>query len=142
MTICPGFRIICNMEFPSLIPMWVHPLTNARLYHGQYYTIMTELRNDNEKFFNFFRMSQNTFNELLSVIKKTTFRNKARIWGTVFNPSKDWQLLSGKWLFITKFIYESNTKICVYECKHYAILNHLYVQKFMMDQYIFYLSSF
>ena len=49
--------------------MWVHPLTNARLYHGQYYTIMTELRNDNEKFFNFFRMSQNTFNELLSVIK-------------------------------------------------------------------------
>ena len=50
--------------------MWVHPLTNARLYHGQYYTIMTELRNDNEKFFNYFRMSQNTFNELLSVIKK------------------------------------------------------------------------
>ena len=58
--------------------MWVHPLTNARLYHGQYYTIMTELRNDNEKFFNFFRMSQNTFNELLSVIK-TTFRDKTRI---------------------------------------------------------------
>ena len=49
--------------------MWVHPLTNARLYQGQYYTIMTELRNDNEKFFNFFRMSQNTFNELLSLIK-------------------------------------------------------------------------
>merc|ERR1712240_983170 len=89
MTMCPGFRIICNMEFPSIIPltvfalllmrrirrlrrqrsMSVHPLTNARLYHGQYYTIMTELRNDNEKFFNFFRMSQNTFIELLSVIK-------------------------------------------------------------------------
>ena len=59
--------------------MWVHSLTNARLYHGQYYTIMTELRNDNEKFFNYFRMSQNTFNELLSVIKQTTFRNKTRI---------------------------------------------------------------
>ncbi|KAJ8930355.1 hypothetical protein NQ314_016852 [Rhamnusium bicolor] len=58
----------------------VHPLNIVRLSHGQFHTIMGLLRNDEEKFFSYFRMSTPSFDELLSYIKSditkknTTFR--------------------------------------------------------------------
>ena len=60
---------------------WMHPLNAERLSVGQYHTIMTGLRNDDgTKFFDYFRMSQKTFDELLGILrphiekKDTTFR--------------------------------------------------------------------
>ena len=49
--------------------MWMHPLTCSRLSTGQYYTIMPILRADPLKFENYFRMSQDSFDELLGVLK-------------------------------------------------------------------------
>ena len=61
---------------------WMHPLTAERLSVGQYYTIMHRLRQDDgTKFFDYFRMSQQTFDELLDILrphiekKDTTLRN-------------------------------------------------------------------
>ena len=59
--------------------IWMHPLTTQRISVGQYYTIMYELRQDTEKFFNYFRMSQNTFDELLSVIKNYIQKEDTRM---------------------------------------------------------------
>ena len=34
--------------------LWMHPLTSST--HGQFYTIMSDLRGDSAKFFNYFRI--------------------------------------------------------------------------------------
>lgn len=47
---------------------WVHPLNSVRLSLGQFYTTYHDLRKDNDKFFNYFRMSSNTFDELLRLL--------------------------------------------------------------------------
>ena len=49
--------------------VWVHALNSERLSVGQYHTIMHQLRQDTgTKFFDYFRMSQSTFDELLSIM--------------------------------------------------------------------------
>ena len=46
----------------------MHPITASRLTHGQFYMIMSDLRADDDKFFDYFRMTQESFNELLAII--------------------------------------------------------------------------
>lgn len=41
---------------------------SSRLTDGQFYTIMGDLRADIAKFLNYFRMSQESFNELLTLL--------------------------------------------------------------------------
>jgi hypothetical protein len=48
---------------------WVHPINSERYLHGQFQILYTALRADNEKNFNYFRMSVSSFDELLSLIK-------------------------------------------------------------------------
>ncbi|XP_064108616.1 uncharacterized protein LOC135216990 [Macrobrachium nipponense] len=48
--------------------LWMHPITASRLTHGQFYMIMSDLRADDDKFFDYFRMTQESFNELLAII--------------------------------------------------------------------------
>ena len=49
--------------------VWVHPLNSERLEVGEYHTIMHQLRQDTgNKFFEYFRMTQSTFDELLSIL--------------------------------------------------------------------------
>jgi hypothetical protein len=43
---------------------WVHPFTNLRLTKGLFYTYFENLRERPDKFFNYFRMSIKTFDEL------------------------------------------------------------------------------
>ena len=43
------------------------PLTSSRLIHGEFYTIMADLRADNAKFF-YFRIFQESFNELFGLL--------------------------------------------------------------------------
>lgn len=60
--------------------LWVHPIIKVRYLEGTYYTLFEKLASDENKFFNYFRMSKNTFdyivNKLTDIIKKqdTRFR--------------------------------------------------------------------
>lgn len=47
---------------------WVHPLVSARLLKGAFTSLFTDLCNDEDKFFNYFRMSRRSFDELSSRI--------------------------------------------------------------------------
>ena len=46
--------------------LWIHPLIAERSKTGAFNTLFHELRQDNMKFFNYFRMSITTFDELLN----------------------------------------------------------------------------
>lgn len=47
---------------------WVHPIVEDRVKFGQYQTLYHKLRNYPDKFFQFLRMSVNSFDELLHTI--------------------------------------------------------------------------
>lgn len=59
--------------------MWVHPIVNDRLSKGHFYTIFAEIREDEEKFFNFTRMSMASFSELLGCIKEKITKKDTRM---------------------------------------------------------------
>ncbi|CAG9135462.1 unnamed protein product [Plutella xylostella] len=44
---------------------WIHPIVEARYSEGACYTLFSKLQNAPSKFFNYFRMSESTFNYLL-----------------------------------------------------------------------------
>ncbi|XP_029345677.1 protein ALP1-like [Acyrthosiphon pisum] len=48
---------------------WVHPILKTRLSHSLYVTLYPKLREHDEKFFNYFRMSIKSFDDLLEIIK-------------------------------------------------------------------------
>lgn len=60
---------------------WVHPINQRREDVGLFYTLFEDLRNDERKFFNYFRMSVGSFDELNGKLKNalqrqnTQFRN-------------------------------------------------------------------
>jgi hypothetical protein len=39
---------------------WLHPLISFHLFKGQFYTLFSDLRDNREKFFSYFRMSVKT----------------------------------------------------------------------------------
>lgn len=43
---------------------WIHPINMKRNEAGAFFVLFEDLRNDNDKFFNYFRMSMNTFDDL------------------------------------------------------------------------------
>lgn len=49
--------------------MWVHPILLERKSYGIFYTLFEDLKKDETKFFNFFRMSQVTFQKILTLIQ-------------------------------------------------------------------------
>lgn len=49
--------------------LWMHPITSERISVGQYYTLMHRLQADPAKFFDYFRMSEETFKNLLNLIQ-------------------------------------------------------------------------
>lgn len=44
---------------------WVHPIIKVRYVEGAFYTLFEKLASDEKKFFNFFRMSNATFDYLV-----------------------------------------------------------------------------
>lgn len=48
---------------------WVHPINCERYTNGHYVKLYYKLREDSSKFFNYFRMSVRSFDELLLCIK-------------------------------------------------------------------------
>jgi hypothetical protein len=49
--------------------MWVHSILSERKTYGVFYTLFEDLKKDEMKFFNFFRMSQVTFQKLLTLVQ-------------------------------------------------------------------------
>ncbi|KAL4121053.1 hypothetical protein QTP88_013637 [Uroleucon formosanum] len=61
---------------------WVHPFTDSRLLRGHFSTSFEDLRNNPEKFYNYFRMSVKSFDELAArlidkIKKNDTYMRKA-----------------------------------------------------------------
>ncbi|KDR14337.1 hypothetical protein L798_11430, partial [Zootermopsis nevadensis] len=48
---------------------WVHPLYSERLFKGKFHTMYETLRNYPAKFFSYFRMSTQSFDELLLLLR-------------------------------------------------------------------------
>lgn len=47
---------------------WVHPILLEREGYGVFYTLFENLKKDETKFFNFFRMNIETFFKLLKIV--------------------------------------------------------------------------
>jgi hypothetical protein len=65
---------------------WMYPLRNSRQERGMFYTAFNELRNDENKCFNYFRMSIVSFDELLQHIKNDISAIKSsasKLWSIV-----------------------------------------------------------
>lgn len=45
--------------------LWVYPIIKLRYLEGSFYTLFEKLANDENKFFNYFRMSKSTFDYIL-----------------------------------------------------------------------------
>ena len=59
--------------------IWVHSINQRREEVGDFYTLFPELRNDEEKFFNYFRMSISSFDELHNLLENHTQRKNTRL---------------------------------------------------------------
>lgn len=53
---------------------WVHPLLQVRYVEGAFYTIFEKLREHENKFFNYFRMTISTFDYLLARLRDNISR--------------------------------------------------------------------
>jgi len=58
---------------------WVHPIIQKREEFGAFYTLFGELRNDANKFFNYFRMSVSSFDELHRCLKESLQRRNSKM---------------------------------------------------------------
>jgi hypothetical protein len=55
---------------------WVHPVLSEILINGQFYKLYEDLRNCRGKFFNYFRMSVESFHKLLVLVgPRITYQN-------------------------------------------------------------------
>lgn len=54
--------------------IWVHNIFKKRSEHGEYHTLFPDLLNDDTKFFQYFRMSQDKFNYLVDILKPHLLR--------------------------------------------------------------------
>lgn len=50
--------------------LWLNPIVQRRSTVGAFTTLMQQLRNDPQKFFNYFRMTIPTFDNLLKKVEK------------------------------------------------------------------------
>lgn len=64
---------------PNRRKHWVHPILQNREHLGVYKTLYNELRCDPKKFFNFFRMSISTFDELHVNLKEEISRKDTKM---------------------------------------------------------------
>lgn len=48
--------------------LWVHPILLERESYGVFHTLMEDLKKDERKFYNFFRMTHDSFRKLLELV--------------------------------------------------------------------------
>ena len=54
--------------------MWVHPIYQKREEHGEYFTLYREYRKYDDKFFGWYRMSVEKFDDLLELLEPKLWR--------------------------------------------------------------------
>lgn len=76
-----GYTIVTAKDNRKIGFFWVLPINARREEVGLFYTLFNDLQNDGNKFFNYFRMSRASFDELHGKLKdklqreNTLFRN-------------------------------------------------------------------
>lgn len=58
---------------------WVHPLTSQRFSKGQFHLRYGDLRTCPKRFFNYFKMSIGTFDELLEFLRPALIRSDTQM---------------------------------------------------------------
>lgn len=66
---------------------WIHPINQSREQTGTFYTLFEELRRDGSKFFNFFRMSIASFDELHEKLKNEIQHQNTKMRNSI--PSRE-----------------------------------------------------
>lgn len=61
-----GVYLIYKRRRRQIKRLWVHPILEARCFESAFVNLNHQLRDDPRKFFNYFRMSITSFNELLA----------------------------------------------------------------------------
>lgn len=74
-----------NLYKKSKRKYWVHPLVSARLLKGAFVTLVSDLQEHPLKFFNYFRMSIRSFNELANKLEDT-LRSENTVMRLAVNP--------------------------------------------------------
>lgn len=59
--------------------MWIHPIIEERQRKGHFHTLFAEVQRDEDKFFNFTRMSRSTFYELLAICGEKLVKKDTRM---------------------------------------------------------------
>jgi len=72
---------------------WVHPIIQKREEFGAFYTLFGELRDDANKFFNYFRMSVSAFDEMHRRLKDSLQRRNSKMRNCI-QPAECWLLQS------------------------------------------------
>lgn len=66
----------------------VHPINRSRFVDGAFHNLYGKLRDDGEKFFNFFRMSVASFDELVSICQEIIQTRQDLVQGLAFSPQE------------------------------------------------------
>lgn len=72
--------LIASMEQEELTQKkcWVNNINQKRLTYGEFHHLFSDLRQDKKRFFKYFRMSEEKFFELLSLLKSSIEHNNTR----------------------------------------------------------------
>ena len=62
---------------------WVHPIIQKREEFGVFYILFGELRDDANKFLNYFRMSVSSFDEMHRRLKESLQRRNSKMWNCI-----------------------------------------------------------
>lgn len=57
-----------NKKINTTRKYWIHPILTRREKHGEFHILYAELRNYDDEFYNYLRMTKRTFDKLLSVL--------------------------------------------------------------------------
>ena len=78
-TIIALFLLYCRPKCRHNRLQWVHPIIKKREEFGAFYTLFCELWDDTNKFFNYFRMSVSSFDELHRRLKESLQRHNSKM---------------------------------------------------------------
>ncbi|GBN86322.1 hypothetical protein AVEN_188555-1 [Araneus ventricosus] len=67
---------------------WVHPINQKREQIGIFHTLLKELQKDENKFFNFFRMTIPSFNELYQRLKTKILRKNSKMRNSITSEER------------------------------------------------------
>ncbi|GBN46829.1 hypothetical protein AVEN_51539-1 [Araneus ventricosus] len=101
---------------------WVHPINQKREQIGIFHTLLKELQKDENKFFNFFRMTIPSFNELHQRLKTKILRKNSKMRNSITSEERLALTLRGVILFtfgvgsyLEQLVQSAKSRPLVYE---------------------------